>query len=100
MNDRDSIFLGFFLGAVFPIIGFVLVEFIFGLLTDAGLMDAVSTSTMSRRTRTLALIGICFNLIPFNFAKSRRLDNTMRGIIFPTLIYVGFWMYQYSSALF
>lgn len=100
MNDKDSIAIGLLLGAVFPVLGYLLTEFIFDLLTQAGLMEAVSESSMSRRTRTLTLIAICFNLIPFNYCRKVRWDETMRGIIFPTLIYIGFWLYQYSSQLF
>ncbi len=100
MIDKNSIFTGLVLGAIVPVLGYIVVEFIFGLLTQMGLMEYVSSSGSSRRMRTLALIGICCNLIPFNIARKYKWDNTMRGIVFPTLLYVGFWLYQYSSLLF
>ena len=98
--DKDSIFTGLVIGAIIPVLGYIVVEFLFNLLSQFGLMDYVSGSGTSRRTRTLALIGICCNLIPFNYARKQKWDNTMRGIVFPTLIYVAFWLYQYSGVLF
>lgn len=95
----DSIFIGLALGAVFPIAGFIITETIFGLLSDANLMDAGGTGIYSSRTRTVALVAICFTLLPFNYAKRQKWDDTMRGIIFPTLIYVGFWLYKYQGVL-
>lgn len=100
MIEKNSLITGLLLGAIMPVVGYIVVEFIFGLLTQAGLMEYVSSGGMSKRMRTLALLGICCNLIPFNIARKRRWDNTMRGIVFPTLIYVGFWLYQYSALLF
>ena len=98
-NSMDSIFIGLALGAVFPVIGFIMTETIFGLLTDMNLMEQAGTGVYSKRTRTVALIAICFTLIPFNFSKRRRWDDTMRGIIFPTLLYVGLWLYKYQGVL-
>ena len=100
MMDKNSIFTGLVLGAIVPVLGYIAVEFIFGILTQMGLMDYVSSSGSTRRMRTLFLIGICCNLIPFNVARRNKWDNTMRGIVFPTLLYVGFWIYKYSAVLF
>lgn len=100
MIDKNSVFTGLVLGAIVPVLGYIVVEFLFGLLSQMGLMEYVSGTGSSRRMRTLALIGICCNLIPFNIARNKKWDNTMRGIVFPTLLYVGFWLYQYSHLLF
>lgn len=100
MIEKNSLFTGLVLGAIVPVVGYIAVEFIFGLLTQVGLMEYVSGSGTTRRMRTLALIGICCNLIPFNISRRNRWDNTMRGIVFPTLLYVGFWIYKYSDVLF
>lgn len=100
MLERNSIVTGLVLGCIVPILGFLLVEFIFNTLTNFGLMEVVTESTSQRRFRTLALLGICSNLIPFNIAKNRKWDQTMRGIIFPTLVYVAAWVYRFYSELF
>ena len=74
MMDKNSIVTGLVLGGIVPVLGFIVVQFI--------------------------LIGICFNLIPFNISKNNRWDQTMRGIVFPTLVYVGAWLFRFYSELF
>lgn len=100
MLERNSIFTGLVIGCIVPVLGFMVVQFIFNTLTQFGWMEAVTASSASRRMRTLALLGICCNLIPFNICKNRRWDQTMRGIIFPTLIYVAAWIYKFYGELF
>ncbi len=99
MIERDSLMFGILLGVIVPILGFVAVESLFELMTNMGWMSEVSASTSERRFRTLVLVGICWNLIPFNIAKNKRWDQTMRGIVFPTLIYVGAWVYKFGGGL-
>lgn len=98
--DKNSVFTGLVIGALIPVVGYMVTEFIFLMLTKAGLMEYVTGGGLSRRMRTLCLIGICFNLIPFNICRKKRWDNTMRGIVFPTLIYVGAWIWVFGRALF
>ena len=100
MIDKNSLFTGLVIGAIVPVLGYIVVEFIFGLLSQIGLMEYVTGTGSSRRMRTLALLGICSNLIPLSICKKYKWDNTMRGIVFPTLLYVAFWLYQYGGMLF
>lgn len=100
MMDKNSIVTGLVLGCIVPVLGFIVVQFIFDTLTQFGLMAEVTAFSEGRRLRTLALIGICFNLIPFNISKNNRWDQTMRGIVFPTLVYVGAWLFRFYSELF
>ncbi len=98
--EKNSFLMGFVLGAIVPVAGFYLVENIFDVLTQMGWMDEVSMSTGARRYRTMALLAMCCNLIPFNISKVKKWDNTMRGIIIPTLIYVVAWVYTFYDQLF
>jgi hypothetical protein len=100
MIEKNNFAMGLLIGALTPIIGFTIIEFLFNLLTDFGLMEEVTVSISPRRERTIGLLAICFNLIPFQYCKNKKWDNTMRGIIFPTMIYVGFWIYRYKAILF
>ncbi len=100
MDNKNSIVIGLALGAIVPVVGYLLIDFIFLQLQNMGLMDEVKIMAYSSRERTTTLIALCCNLIPFNISRKRRWDNTMRGIIFPTLIYVGFWIYRYYAVLF
>ncbi|MFZ1703262.1 MAG: hypothetical protein WAT79_02890 [Saprospiraceae bacterium] len=98
--QKDSFIMGFVLGAICPVLGYMLIDFIFQLLTHYGLMEAVSVSTSGRRFRTVLLFSICCNLIPFQWSKKNRWDDTLRGIVIPTLIYVGFWLFKFYTEIF
>ena len=98
--ERDSLFTGLVLGAIVPVVGFVLMEQLFNLLGVAGIIPQVASESITRSMRTIGLLAICSNLIPFEICRRNRYDHTMRGIVFPTLIYVGFWVYKYFYVLF
>lgn len=98
--EKDSVFTGIIIGMLTPVIGYFVVESIFALLTHFELMEYVSSSGSSKRQRTLALLGICCSLIPFHIAKRNYWNQTLRGIVFPTLIYVVAWIYYFKDVLF
>ena len=98
--EKDSIFTGIIIGMIVPVLGYYAVEGIFNLLMHFGLMEYASGNAVGRRLRTITLLAICFNLIPFNVAKNRYYDQTLRGIVFPTIIYVGLWVYKFKEVLF
>lgn len=99
MNDKNTIVIGLAAGAIIPVLGFVVIEFIFETLSNFGLMDSGGIGYYSKRFRSLALFAICCNLIPLNYFKRQRWDQAMKGVVFPTLIYAGFWVYKYMSIL-
>jgi len=37
--------------------------------------------------------------LPLQYFYKKYWDNAMRGIVFPTLIFVGLWMYLYGFEL-
>ncbi len=98
--ERDSLMTGFVVGCIVPVLGYMIFNGVFDMLTQAGFMEEVSIGSASQRLRTLSLLGICSNLLPFNYFKNQRADNSMRGIIFPTLIYIGFWLYTFQHVFF
>lgn len=52
------------------------------------------------RKRTLALLAILGNIIPMQIFYNKRIDNGMRGIVFPTILYSGLWIYWFGHELF
>lgn len=98
--ERNSVLTGIVAGCILPVLGFWVVELIFNTMTDLGVMEEVSLSTSGKRFRTLVLLAICFNLLPLHFFKSRRWENSMRGVIFPTLIYAAAWVWKFGGELF
>lgn len=96
MEYRDNIITGIVLGFLTPCIGWFVVQFGFDILGNFS-PRAEFGGTPTWRPRTLALISLCFNLIPFQIAKMKRYDKTLRGITFPTIVLVTVWFLYYKS---
>ncbi len=99
MFNRNHILAGIILGIITPILGYFLIDAIFKLLNELGIMDPDGFS-FTWRERTTSLLAICMNLIPFQLYKLKRFDNAMRGLIFPTIIMVAYWVYHFRHAFF
>jgi hypothetical protein len=99
MLDKDSIILGVFLGLAIPFVGYALILTLFEQIAAAEWLNP-ETRTISFRSRTIAVLAICLNIIPFKIYQKRWQENTMRGIIIATLVYVGVWVYQFAGGIF
>jgi hypothetical protein len=96
MDYKDSIVTGLILGLLTPLAAWFIVKFGFDLLGNLNTRSDFG-STPVWRTRTLALVALCFNLVPFQIAKMKRYDKTLRGIVFPTIIYVAIWFLYFKG---
>ncbi|MFT4665640.1 MAG: hypothetical protein ACI8YQ_000663 [Polaribacter sp.] len=100
MNLREDTFqVGLITGILVPVLAYGLWTLFFSTLTTLEIMDPVGFSP-SWRARTLALLAVCSNLIPFNLHKKAHHDNAMRGMVFPTVILVGIWIYMFQDVIF
>ncbi len=99
MLEKDSIILGVIVGIILPFVGYAVFLMLYEQLESAGIINSHGFSP-SFRQRTISLLAICLNLIPFIMWKGRYGYNTMRGIIFPTVAYVMVWLFYFSSVLF
>lgn len=90
-KKNDNFFIGLMIGATVPVIGYWGIEILFEVLTDAGIMDSVTGSTIGKRSKTLALLAICCNIIPSQFSNNMRYTNILRGVVFATFIYAALW---------
>ena len=95
----NSIKNGIIIGLVLPFLGFWLWKGFFELFTMAGIMDPTGFSE-DWRQRTFALLAICMNIIPFQRNQKKRHDETMRGLIFPTVMYVIIWVVFFRESIF
>ncbi len=96
--DKDKIVLGLILGFILPVVGYALLLEIYDQLSSSGI---ISDEGFSRtfRERTIALLAICFNLIPFTFFNRKRMQNGMRGLVFPTVLFVIIWLYYFRESI-
>ncbi len=97
--NRNNIITGLILGLLIPLTGYWLIKGGFELLTQIGAFDPTGFSE-SWRARTISLLAICLNIIPFNLYRRRRFDESMRGLIFPTVLFVGIWVFWFKDFLF
>jgi len=96
--DQDRMIVGLILGFMLPVVGYAILLEIYDQLSSSGM---ISDEGLSRtfRERTIALLAICFNLIPFTFFNRKRMQNGMRGLIFPTVLFVITWVIYFKDSI-
>lgn len=92
--DKDQLPFGLALGVIFPLLGYVALKGLFVVLSQF-----VNSDYGDWRTRTIALLAICFNLIPFNAFIKKKHEHSMRGVIIPTVIYGMIWSIIYRETI-
>ena len=98
MLKEDNIMIGIAIGITVPVLGYLLLDGIFGLLDTLEIRGPGQT-TISFKERTTMLVSLCANLIPFWIMSKMRNDNTMRGILIATAIYAIGWFVFYGSTI-
>ncbi len=84
---RDSPILGFLIGLLLPLVGMVIMYFLWG--HHEGIFEFVRSLTHRRGMATKVFtLSLLTNLIPFAYCNMKRIDLTMRGIFVITMVYV------------
>lgn len=96
--DRDSFLLGLGLALAFPVMMYGILLALYDAL-EANLLASHIGFAEDFRDRTLSLVAICFNLLLFHLYQRWGRDNTLRGMVLPTLVYVVYWFWQYGRHL-
>ena len=103
LNDyimpKNKFITGFIIAALLPIIGFYFWQFVIETLGNSASGKGMGL-TPTWRIRTVYLLAICTNLIPFQIFSKRKEINSMRGVSLPTIIYVFIWVYYFRYILF
>ncbi|MCO6486382.1 MAG: hypothetical protein J5I41_11470 [Saprospiraceae bacterium] len=95
MFDRNQMPYGVALGILFPIVG-VGLAFLFGW---AWTQWGGEGRPPLLRERTLVLLAICLNLIPFRAFNRRRFLQSVRGVVTATLVLGILWVILYGKEL-
>ena len=98
MLNKDSLPIGLILGIVTPFVGYAVWMMLFEQMDSMGWLDNSGFSE-NWRNRTIALLAICMNIIPFSIYNRKRFYNSMRGFVFPTLILAVIWFFTYGKHL-
>jgi len=98
MLKEDNIMIGIALGVTIPVLGYLLLDGLLGLLDSLGIRG-IGNTVITFKERTMMLIALCANLIPFWMQSKLRNDNTMRGVLIATAIYAIAWFVIYGSQI-
>lgn len=99
MFNKNAIWLGILLGLAIPFVGYALLLTLFEQMEVWGVVSKEGFSEGFRK-RTLTVIAICFNVIPFNYYQKNDMIQTMRGLVFPTAIYAIAWIITFGQEIF
>lgn len=96
---QNTLLAGAIWGLLIPFVGVALLmmfdEWILGL--DFTLPN--NQEYYGQKPRTIYLLGICLNLIPFQFYRNRKMDKGLRGVGLVTMVYAIVWFFIFASSL-
>jgi amino acid permease len=97
-SQYDQVWIGILIGCIVPILAYGLTLYFYDLMDQFEIFQAANSNSIFRE-RTIALIAIIANVIPMQLLNRRDLPNAMRGIVFPTFVYIVIWMFFYGFEL-
>ncbi len=99
-NFDKSIWIGILFGLALPVVGYALTLMVFEQLAKAGMVQSSLGQFSPLQNRTMWVIGIMFNLIPFQYFKVKRAERAMNGVLLMTIIAVIVWIVYFHKELF
>jgi hypothetical protein len=91
---QDKKWVGALVGLVVPFVSFAILLMVNDWL-DASKFRLPGNQSFAFDEKTLFALSVCCNLLPFRFYRVRRMDETMSGIVLPTIVYVGLFFVWY-----
>jgi hypothetical protein len=93
---KDSVWMGLGIGLCLPLIVYGILFLLYEFLDTIGVFSDIGFAE-DFRTRTLALIAICSNLILMQTYRRAHLYNeTIRGILIGSMILVVIWFFKFG----
>ncbi len=99
-NFNKSIWIGILLGIAVPIVGYAVTLMVFEQLAKMGIVQSYMGQFSPAQSRTIWVIGIMFNLIPFQYFKVKKAERAMTGVLMMTIVAVVIWVIYYYKFLF
>ena len=96
--SRNNFLIGLLTGVCVPVMAYSVLLTLTDFIDEHFLAIDLNVSR-GFRERTLSLIAICFNLVPFHLFNRNYADNSMRGMIPATILFVGLWFWYYGRHL-
>ena len=99
MFEKNEIKSGLILGLAFPLIGFI-ISYLVLVGIPAPQFISFEGIVPNFRARTILIVAICLNIIPFRIFTGKRFTDSMRGVILATFGWAFLWVILYKDILF
>jgi len=97
--EKNKIWVGILVGLLVPFIGLAVLELLLEQLDELVFQQARNRLSESFKDRTLYLIAIIFNIIPFQLYNKQKKILSMRGMVIATTIYAIAWMVLFEKEI-
>ncbi len=99
-NFFKSIWSGLIAGIFATVVGSALVKMLFEFLAGSGMIQWNNGVFSVEQERTIFVLGIMFNFIPFQYFKIKRAEKAMNGVVIITILATAIWIIYYYKSLF
>lgn len=96
MLNQNKIIIGLVCGLIIPFVAYALILSVYDFGDAQGWFDGSSVSE-TFRSRTQGLLAIAANLITINIFRRKRHEDSMRGVVIATSIYVLVWIIMFGK---
>ena len=96
MLKQNKIVVGLIAGIIIPFVAYAILDMIYDFGDEAGWF-ANSNISETFRSRTKGLLAIATNLITINFFRRKRHDESMRGVVIATSVYILVWIIVFGK---
>ncbi len=93
---NNTILIGVFAGLLVPFVGYAVLLMLSERL-DVWLPQFTEDGESVINTRTVYLLAVCCNLLPFHFFDRNRLPRSMRGVMLATLLLGLAWLVYFGK---
>lgn len=96
---KDSVWIGLGLGIAIPVAVYGVLLLLYEFLDTMGVFSDIGFAE-DFRSRTLALVSICSNLLLMQtYRKTHHHHETIRGMLIASMILVGIWFWKFGYKL-
>ncbi|MFK7946079.1 MAG: hypothetical protein AB8G11_00700 [Saprospiraceae bacterium] len=96
---QNTLLAGAIWGLLIPFVGVAILMMIDESILSMDLALPNNQVYTGQKPRTIYLLGICLNLIPFQIYRNRRMDKSLRGVGLVTMVYAIIWFFIFASSL-
>lgn len=95
-NQKIQVGKGILFGLLVPFISFAILLMLNEKLSALLFAEVLKEDLILDR-KTVAILAICFNLIPFHLFDKKRQAKAMRGIMLSTFMLVVLWLFIFGK---